>query len=83
MGGEGGGDGGPEGVVVGRGVVRRIDRGEAGVAALDDEPVQRAGEAERQRVGAAARVARPAEHPVGDRVAGREAVGDAGGRAGR
>ena len=47
MPGQRGRDGGPERRVVA--VVRRVDGGEAGVELLDHQPVQRPGEAERQR----------------------------------
>jgi hypothetical protein len=70
-------------VIVGGVVVRRVEGGEVRVAAFEDEAVQGAGDAERQGVGPAAGVARPAEHAVGDLGAGCEAVGDEAAEGGR
>ena len=46
------------------GLVRRIDRGEAGVAAFEHQPVQGSREPERQGIAAVRGLAGPAEHPV-------------------
>ena len=76
--GEGGLHGRPERRVVG--VVRGIDRGEAGGASFEHEAVQAAGQPQGKGVGA--RVSGPVQHPVGHGSAAGQPVGEEGAEPG-